>query len=139
MQDRAPDESAKSFPAIPFDTEQVASQVIGAAIEVHRHLGPGFLEKIYQEALCIELHLRGIRYERERPIVVRYRDVPIPGQRVDLIISGCVVVELLAAAQFDKAHEARLISYLRSTGLRLGLLLNFNFVTLKQGVKRIVV
>jgi GxxExxY protein len=134
MQDAA-DESARSFPAIPFDTEHVASQVIGAAIEVHRHLGPGFLEKIYQEALCIELHLRGVRFERERAIVVKYRDVPIPGQRVDLIVGDCLIVELMAVAQLDKAHEARLISYL----LRLGLMLNFNHPTLKQGLKRIVV
>jgi GxxExxY protein len=127
------------YPAIPTETELVATDVIGAGIEVHRQLGPGFLEKIYQEALCLELHARGIRFERERSVVVRYRDVAIPGQRIDLIVESQVIVELKAATRIDLAYEARMISYLRTTGLRLGLLLNFNCPTLKQGLKRIVV
>ena len=128
-----------TFAPIPAATEQVGSAVIGAAIEVHRSLGPGFLEKIYQEALCLELDARGIRYERERAIAVRYRDVAIPGQRIDLIVESCVLVELKAVTRVDVAHEAKVISYLRSTGLRLGLLLNFNLPTIKAGLKRIVV
>jgi GxxExxY protein len=139
MQEAAPEGHDNSFTPVPFDTEHVANQVIGAAIEVHRHLGPGFLEKIYQEALCLEMHVRGLRFERERAIVVRYRDVPIPGQRLDLVVGDRVIVELRAAAQVDKIHEVRLLSYLRSTGLRLGLLMNFHHPTLKQGLKRIVV
>ena len=82
----------KTFAAIPAETEHIATAVIGAAIEVHRHLGPGFIEKIYQEALCLELDARGFKYERERAIVVHYRGVPIPGQRIDLIVAGCVLV-----------------------------------------------
>jgi GxxExxY protein len=125
--------------AISPETEHVATNVIGAAITVHRVLGPGFLERIYQEAVCIELHARGIAFERERAIVVRYRDVPIPGQRIDLVVAECVVVELKAVVRIDPIHEAKLMSYLRSTGLRLGLILNFHERTLKQGIKRVIV
>jgi GxxExxY protein len=125
--------------AIPPETEHVATNVIGAAITVHRVLGPGFLERIYQEAVCIELHARGIAFERERAIVVRYRDVPIPGQRIDLVVAECVVVELKAVVRIDPIHKAKLMSYLRSTGLRLGLILNFHERTLKQGIKRVIV
>src|SRR5688500_9211123 len=111
-------------PILP-NVEEVAARTIGAAIEVHRTLGPGFLEKIYQEALCLELPSRGIDFERERPVAVHYRGVAIPGQRIDLIVDSCVVVELKAATRLDVVHDAQLISYLRTTGLRLGLLLNF--------------
>ena len=94
-----------AFAPVPDETEAVAREVIGAAIEVHRHLGPGFLEKIYREALCIELHVRGIAFERERQITVRYKTVEIPGQRVDLVVDNRVV-ELKAAAQLDDLHKA---------------------------------
>ena len=127
-----------TFQPIPEATERVASSIIGAAIEVHRHLGPGFLERIYQEALALELHARQITFERERSITVRYKGTAITGQRLDLIVESCVVVELKAATRIDPAHEAKMISYLRTTGLRLGLLLNFNDRTMKEGIKRIV-
>ncbi len=127
------------FQPVPQETELVASGVIGAAIEVHRALGPGFLERIYQEALCLEFDARGLRFERERQVAVHYRGQAIPGQRIDLIVEGCVLVELKAAARIDLVYEARVISYLRTTGLRLGLLMNFNCRTLKEGLKRIVV
>ena len=126
------------FEPIPTHVELVAKQVIGAAIEVHRALGPGFLEKIYQEALCFELHARGMRFEREKAVDVHYRGVAIPGQRLDLIVETCVIVELKASSKLDVVHDAKVISYLRTTGLRLGLLLNFNCRTLKDGIRRIV-
>ena len=125
------------YAPIPADVELVASAVIGAAIEVHRRLGPGFLEKIYQEALSLELDARRMPFERERAVAVIYRGVSIPGQRIDLIVAAKVVVELKAAPRLDPASEARLISYLRTTNLRLGLLLNFNGRTMKEGIKRI--
>ena len=125
------------FDPIPPEVESMASQTIGAALEVHRVLGPGFLERIYQEALCLELQSRGIGFERERPVAVQYRDVAIQGQRIDLIVGTCVLVELKALSRFDRAHDAQLISYLRTTGLRLGLLLNFNRPTLRQGIRPI--
>jgi GxxExxY protein len=77
-------------------------------------------------------------FERERPVAVHYRGVAIPGQRIDLIVNSCVVVELKVAAGFDVVHDAHLISYLRTTGLRLGLLLNFSGPTLRNGIRRIV-
>jgi GxxExxY protein len=127
-----------TFAPLPDYTERIASEVIGSSISVHRELGPGFIERIYQEALCIELHARGLRYERERAVLVRYRGVAIPGQRIDLIVAGCVLVELKAITRIDLAHEAKVISYLHTTSLRLGLLLNFNCRTMKEGIKRIV-
>ena len=126
------------FEPIPPHVEVAATRTIGAAIEVHRALGPGFLERIYQRALCIELQLQGIGFERERPVLVHYRGVGIPGQRIDLIVDGCIVVELKAAGRPDGAHYGQVISYLRTTGLRLGLLLDFGCPTLKDGIKRIV-
>jgi GxxExxY protein len=127
------------FAPIPVETERVATETIGAAIEVHRHLGPGFLERIYKEALCLELSARGVEFEREKSIAVFYKGVSIPGQRVDLVIANRVVVELKAVITLHLVHEAKLISYLRTTGLRLGLLLNFHERTLKAGLKRVVV
>jgi GxxExxY protein len=126
------------FEPIPSNVERVASLTIGAAIEVHRVLGPGFLEKIYQEALCVELEARGLPFERERPVTVSYRGMAIPGQRIDLIVDSCLVVELKAASRFDSIHAAQVLSCLRTTGLRLGLLLNFNGSTLKDGIRRII-
>lgn len=127
------------FHPVPPNVELAATQTIGAAIDVHRALGPGFLERIYQEALCLELQARGLPFERERPVAVHYRGVAIPGQRIDLIVDTCLIVELKAASRLDTAHDAQLLSYLRTTGLRLGLLLNFNGPTLKDGIRRIVI
>lgn len=128
-----------TYQPVPPATEAIASNIIGAAIEVHRALGPGFLERIYQEALCLELHARGLPFERECAVVVHYRGTAIPGQRIDLVVAQCVLVELKATGRVDPAHEAKVISYLRTTRLRLGLILNFNCRTMKEGVKRIVV
>jgi GxxExxY protein len=127
------------FDPIPPEVELVATDVIGAAIEVHKHLGPGFLERIYHDALCHELQLRRIEFERERAVVVNYKGTAIAGQRIDLIAGQRVVIELKAATRIDMAHEAKVISYLHTVGLRLGLLLNFNCRTMKEGLKRIVV
>ncbi|MBM3818865.1 MAG: GxxExxY protein [Acidimicrobiia bacterium] len=129
----------RMFAPIPEGTERVATAIIGAGIDVHRVLGRGFLERIYEEALCIEFQARGLAFERQRPITVHYRGVDIPGQRIDLIVAECVLVELKAVTRLDRAHHAKVISYLRTTGLRLGLLLNFNCETLKEGIQRIVV
>jgi GxxExxY protein len=126
------------YSPIPAHVESVATQTIGAGIQVHRVLGPGFRERIYHAALCIELQARGLHFEREVPVAVHYRGVAIPGQRIDLIVDSCLVVELKASSR-DISYDAQLISYLRTTGLRLGLLLNFNAPTLKDGIRRIVV
>ena len=127
------------FESVPLEVERVATDVIGAAIEVHRCLGPGFLERIYEDALCLELALRSVPFARQVPLTVDYKGVPIPGQRLDLIVSGVVVLELKAAVKVHESCEPRLISYLRTARLRLGLILNFNARTMKEGIKRIVV
>ena len=123
---------------LSVEEEQVMHQAIGCAIEVHRALGPGFLESIYHRAMCIELNARHLTFERERPVRVTYRGVDIPGQRVDLIVEGLIVVELKAVVQLAGVHRAQLISYLRTTGLRGGLLINFGAEVLRDGLKRVV-
>ena len=112
--------------------------MIGAAIEVHRVLGPGFLERIYHEAMAYELRKRRLRFVSEAAITVAYKEIRIAGQRVDLVVEDRVLVELKAVPCFDPIHEAIAISYLRSTGLRLGLLLDFQARLMKDGIKRIV-
>jgi GxxExxY protein len=124
---------------LPQVTDELITRVIGCAITVHRIQGPGFLESIYATALAVELSLQGIPFERERSIVVNYRGTPIPGQRVDLIVGDLVVVEIKAVARLDPIFEAKLLSYLRTTKLRVGLLINFNAPVLKDGLKRMVI
>lgn len=120
------------------EAERVMSETIGCAIAVHRALGPGFIESIYRRAMRLELSSRRITYDYERPITVRYRGTDIPGQRVDLIVENLIVVELKCAVRLDAIHRAQLISYLRTTGLRGGLLINFRVPLLKSGLQRIV-
>ena len=124
---------------LPEDTEILIERVIGAALTVHRHFGPGFLESIYLRAMCIELEANSIPFERERPITAIYRDIPISGQRVDLIVANTLILELKAVSRLAPVFQAKLISYLRTTGIRAGLLINFNLPLLKEGIKRIVV
>ncbi len=124
---------------LPPEVEAVMHRVIGAAIEVHRHLGPGFLESVYYRALCIELGERGISFEGEKTIHVIYKGHRIQGQRLDLLVDSRVVVEVKAVSQLEEIHGSQVVSYLRATGLRAGLLLNFNSVVLKAGLRRIVV
>ena len=123
---------------VPEETDLLARRVIGCAITVHRALGPGFLETIYRRAMCIELEAQGLPFECEKQIVVRYRGLQIRGQRIDLVAGGQVVVELKAVASIDAAHVAQVLSYLKTTGLRLGLLVNFHERLLKDGIRRVV-
>src|SRR6186997_373361 len=123
---------------LSVEAEVAMHRTIGCAMAVHRSLGPGFLESIYRQAMYLELEAWGLTYERERPVRVAYRGVAIPGQRVDLIIEGLIVVELKSVAQLAGVHRAQLISYLRTTGLRGGLLINFDVRVLKDGIQRIV-
>jgi GxxExxY protein len=123
---------------LPSETERVMTATIGCAISVHRALGPGFLESIYLAAMGIEMTARSLSFERERAICVSYRGVDIPGQRVDLLVEGMVVVELKAVRRFEDVHSAQVVSYLKTTGLRAGLLINFNVPLLRQGLKRFV-
>jgi GxxExxY protein len=123
---------------IPQPDEELAHKVIGAAIEVHRHLGPGFLECVYERAMEYELKSQGLQVECQQEIVVAYKDLLIEGQRLDLRVGQRVIVELKAVDRLAPIHEAQLLSYLKATGLRLGLLINFNVTLLKEGLKRLV-
>jgi GxxExxY protein len=116
--------------------DPLTEKIIAAAIEVHRELGPGLLESIYESALCREFDLRGIPYARQVVVPVRYKDEQIGEHRIDLLVAGQVVVEIKAVEQMDPVFDAQLLSYLRLTHKRVGLLLNFNVHLLKNGIKR---
>ncbi len=120
------------------ELDRLAHEVIGAAIEVHRILGPGFLESVCEDALCIELQLRNIPFQRQVPIPVVYKNVPIAQARLDLLVSGKLIVELKTVDALAPIHKAQTISYLKATGLTLALLINFNTPVLKDGIKRII-
>ena len=120
------------------EADLVMSQTIGCAIAVHRALGPGFIESIYRKAMCIELESRNLAYEKERSIRVTYRGVEIPGQRVDFIVENCLVVEIKCVERVLPVHRAQLLSYLRLSGHKLGLLLNFNVPHMRQGIHRVI-
>ena len=106
-------------------SDKLTELIIAAAIEVHRILGPGLLESIYEEALCYELSLRGIAYERQKEVDVLYKDKVIKGQRLDLIVNGEVVVEIKSVRKLEDIFTAQVLSYLKSTGLKRTLLINF--------------
>ena len=109
-----------------------------AALEVHRHLGPGFLESVYEEALAVELGLRHVTFRRQVPIAVEYKLVPVGQARLDLLVGGCLVVELKAVECLLPVHVAQVLSYLKTTRNSLGLLINFHVNMLRQGIKRVV-
>lgn len=123
---------------LPPDLEHLVSAVIGAAIEVHRQLGPGFLESLYEQALCIELEARTIGFERQKQILVPYKGHSLTGQRLDLLVGGRLITELKAVEQILPIHQAQLMSYMKALDLPVGLLLNFNVRQMKDGVKRLV-
>ena len=113
--------------------------IISAAIEVHRHLGPGLLESVYENCLCREFADREIDFTRQVPLPVNYKGYRLNcGYRLDFIVENSVIVELKAVAALGKIHEAQLLTYLRLTDKKIGLLLNFNVLLMKDGIKRIV-
>ena len=117
---------------------EITEQVIGACIEIHRHLGPGLLESAYEECLCHELSVLGIHFERQKPLPVKYKTVNLAcGYRLDLVIEHKIILELKAVESLLAIHEAQLLTYLKLSGLTLGLLINFNVPVLKNGIRRI--
>jgi GxxExxY protein len=119
--------------------EELTSEIVGAAIEVHRALGPGLLESAYEECLCRELELRQIQFQRQVALPVSYRGLQLDcGYRLDLVVEEKVVLEIKAVDSLAPIHQAQLMTYLRLSGLRAGLLMNFNVVLMKDGIKRIV-
>ncbi len=121
-----------------MDVEEIANKVIGCAIEVHRHLGPGLLESTYEAALGIELEEAGLKYQRQAAFAAIYKGRTIGEYRVDLIVEDAVVVEIKSVERHDPVFEAQVLTYLRITGRKLGLLINFNSRLLKDGIKRYI-
>src|ERR1700690_1114794 len=117
--------------------DELAHDVIGAAIEVHRALGPGYTENVYEEALCIEIAHKNISFERQVKIAVNYKGQKVGEGGLDLLIAKVLLVELKAVEMLAPIHQAQLLSYLKMTHLKLGLLINFNVPILKQGIKRV--
>jgi GxxExxY protein len=119
--------------------DELSNEIIGAAIEVHRGLGPGLLESAYEECLCYEFDAREIRYERQKPLPVAYKGKKLDcGYRLDMVVNDLVILELKAVDQILPIHNAQVLTYLKLSGLKLGMLINFNVTVLKNGIKRIV-
>jgi GxxExxY protein len=119
------------------ELNKIINAIIGAAIAVHKELGAGLLECLYENALAIEFLARGIPFTRQVPVSVRYRGQDIGDTRLDFVVADRVVVELKAVDRLSDVHSAQLICYLKVTGHKLGILINFNVAALRQGIKRI--
>ena len=131
--------AAKESTSEPAEVvDALAQAVIGAAIEVHRVLGPGYLESVYQTALEVELGIRAIQFESQKPVSVIYKGQNVGNARIDLLVGGLLVVELKAADGLLPIHRAQVISYLKATGCELGLLINFHEGVMRSGIKRVV-
>jgi GxxExxY protein len=119
--------------------DSITEKIIGAAISVHRELGPGLLESAYEECVCFELSRSGLGFERQVPLPVHYKEVKLDcGYRMDIVVESRVIVEIKAVERVIPVHEAQLLSYLKLAQLRVGLLINFHVPVLKNGLKRIV-
>lgn len=117
--------------------QKLTEAILGAAIEVHRELGPGLMESAYEECLCYELSTRGLAFQRQVPLSIRYKKVKLDcGYRMDIVVENVVVLELKAVEGLQPLHEAQLITYLKLSGMPVGLLLNFNVPVLKDGIVR---
>lgn len=131
--------SSDAFEPISVEVEWVGRRVIGGAISVHRALGPGYKEAIYVEALCLELDSRGLRFEREKGVLVEYNGNVVGRHRLDLIVEDALVVECKVAESIQKVHTRQVTSYLKATSLRLGFIFNFNVdVLMNDGFKRVI-
>jgi GxxExxY protein len=120
------------------ETSKLTERIIGCAIEVHRHLGPGLLEATHEEALCVELEEAGLKYRRQLPVPVVYKGRTIGEYRLDLMVEDAVIVEIKSVQRYDPVFEAQILTYPRVTGKRIGLLINFNSRLLKDGIKRYI-
>jgi GxxExxY protein len=121
-----------------MDINDLTGRIIGAAIEVHKALGPGLLESAYEECLCYEFNLRKLSYQRQQELPVKYKDIKLDcGYRLDMVVENQVILELKSCDSLQPIHEAQLLTYLKLSGLKIGLLINFNVTILKDGIKRI--
>lgn len=122
-----------------MDINELSNKIIGAAIEVHKTLGPGLLESTYEKCLSYELVLRKFTIEQQKVVPVKYKGIELDcGYRLDIIVENQIILELKACDQIEPIHEAQLLTYLKLTGLKIGLLLNFNVPMMKEGIVRIV-
>jgi len=122
-----------------MEINQLTRRVIGACIDIHKTLGPGLLESAYEECLCHELRLAGLSFERQKPLPVAYKGVQLDcGYRLDLLVENRLLVELKAVQELLPIHEAQVLTYLKLSGLTIGLLINFNVPVLRRGIKRVV-
>lgn len=121
---------------VPDEWNALTRRIIGCAMEVHSHLGPGLLERLYEDALAFELKAAGIRVDRQVEVRIPYKGIVLAGQRLDLVVEGLVVLEIKAVAEVADVHLAQLVSYLRGADLPIGLLLNFHASRLKEGLFR---
>jgi len=122
-----------------MDINKLSNKIIGAAIEVHKILGPGLLESAYEECLSYELGLRGLSCERQKPLPVKYKGQQLDcGYRLDIVVEHAIILELKSCEKIEPIHKAQLLTYLRLSGLQLGLLLNFNMPVMRDGIVRMV-
>ena len=120
------------------EEDALAHAAIGALIEVHRVIGPGYLEQVYEEAVAVEFKLRGILFERQVVVPVIYKGFPIGQGKMDFLVGGKLIIEIKAVDTLAPVHKAQVISYLKATGHKLALLVNFNVTVLKEGLRRII-
>ncbi len=128
----------KKKEASKMENNVLTEKIIGCALEVHKLLGPGLLESIYESALCIEFELQGIKFERQKNIEVTYKNHSIGNFRIDIIVENQIVLEIKSVERMDAVFEAQLLSYMKLGNYKLGLLLNFNSRLLKDGIKRMI-
>jgi GxxExxY protein len=122
-----------------MDVNRLSSRIIGAAIEVHKALGPGLLESAYEECMCRELSLQGLSFERKKPLSVVYKGISLDcGYRLDIVVENAIILELKSCEKIEPIHKAQLLTYLKLSDLSLGLLLNFNVTVMRDGIVRIV-
>ena len=139
MKDKSKPESAEEAEVRGVVENVLTDQIIGCAIEVHRHLGPGLLEAVYEECLCYELSQVGLRFERQVHLPLSYKGIKLEcGHKLDLVVEDSVVVERKAIDDLTPVHHAQLLTYLKTSNKRVGLLINFNVPILKNGLKRVV-
>ncbi len=122
-----------------YEPDDLTYAIIGAALAVHTELGPGLLENVYENAMCVELSRRGLRFEKQKLIPVYYKDVEVGNMFADILVEDTVIVELKSTKALAKIDEAQLIAYLKASQIKTGLLINFNVLSLKKGIKRISV
>ena len=122
-----------------MDINQLSSQIIGAAIEVHKALGPGLLESAYEKCLCHELKLRGLSLENQKPLSLVFKGEKLDcGYQLDIVVENTIILELKSCEKIEPIHKAQLLTYLKLSGLKLGLLLNFNVPIMRDGIVRMV-